>query len=104
MRKQYDFKDAPRGVLYGKIENVRGKHHAMVNTAKKYLVVVEENGIGFGAYAPDLPRCVAAAETKQEVMAMIQEAIEFHIEGLRASNQPVPEPSSSSEYVEVRVA
>ncbi len=70
----------------------------------KYVVIVEESESSFGAYVPDLPGCAAAAETKQEVVKLIQEAIEFHIEGLRASNQPVPEPSSSSEYVEVLAA
>ena len=70
----------------------------------KYAVIVEEGENSFGAYVPDLPGCVAAADTKEEVLELIQEAIEFHIEGLRADGQPVPEPSSSIEYVEVRAA
>lgn len=70
----------------------------------KYAVIVEEGEKSFGAYVPDLPGCVAVAETKEEVMELIQEAIEFHIEGLREDGQAVPEPSSSVEYVEVRAA
>jgi predicted RNase H-like HicB family nuclease len=70
----------------------------------KYAVIVEEGENSFGAYVPDLPGCVAAAETKEEVLELIQEAIEFHIEGLREDGQPVPEASSSIEYVEVRAA
>ena len=70
----------------------------------KYAVIVEEGEKSFGAYVPDLPGCVAAAETKEEVLELIQEAIEFHIEGLREDGRPVPEPSSSVEYVEVRAA
>ncbi len=70
----------------------------------RYVVIVEEGDSSFGAYVPDLPGCVAAAETKEEVLALIREAIEFHIEGLREDGQTVPEPSSSSEYVEVRAA
>ena len=70
----------------------------------KYAVIVEEGENSFGAYVPDLPGCVAVAETKKEVMELIQEAIKFHIEGLREDGQPVPEPSSSIEYVEVRAA
>lgn len=70
----------------------------------KYLVIVEEGEKSFGAYVPDLPGCVAAADTKEEVLELIQEGIEFHIEGMRADGQPVPEPSSSIEYVEVRAA
>jgi len=70
----------------------------------KYAVIVEEGENSFGAYVPDLPGCVAAADSKEEVLELIQEAIEFHIEGLREDGRPIPEPSSSIEYVEVRAA
>lgn len=68
----------------------------------RYAVIVEEGENSFGAYVPDLPGCVAAGETREEVLRLIQEAIEFHIEGLREDGQPIPEPSSSIEYVEIR--
>ena len=70
----------------------------------KYLVVVEQSTNGFGAYVPDLPGCIAAAKTREEVVTLIQEAIEFHIEGLKKSGEPVPEPSSQSELVDVHAA
>jgi predicted RNase H-like HicB family nuclease len=35
---------------------------------------------------------------------LIEEAIEFHVDGLRQDGQPIPEPSSSIEYVEIRAA
>jgi predicted RNase H-like HicB family nuclease len=70
----------------------------------KYAVIIEEGEHSFGAYVPDLPGCAAVAETKGELMKLIQEAIDFHIEGLREDGQPVPEPSSSVEYVEVQAA
>jgi predicted RNase H-like HicB family nuclease len=70
----------------------------------KYAVIVEVGENSFGAYVPDLPGCVAAADTKEEVLELIQEAIEFHIEGLREDGQPIPEPSSSIEYIEIRAA
>jgi predicted RNase H-like HicB family nuclease len=70
----------------------------------RYAVVVEEGESSFGAYVPDLPGCAAVGETREEVLQLIQEAIEFHIEGLREDGQPVPEPSSSIEYIEVRAA
>ncbi len=72
--------------------------------AMKYLVVVEKSENGFGAYVPDLPGCVAAAKTREEVVTLIQEAIEFHIEGLRESGEPVPQPTSQSELVDVHAA
>lgn len=67
----------------------------------KYLVVVEKGDAGFGAYVPDLPGCVAAADTRDEVVRLIREAMEFHVEGLKDSGDPVPEPSSQSELVEI---
>jgi predicted RNase H-like HicB family nuclease len=70
----------------------------------KYLVIIEQGAIGYGAYVPDLPGCVAAAETKDEVVNLIQEAITFHIEGLRENGLPVPAALSHSEYVELEAA
>ncbi len=67
----------------------------------KYLMVIEPTGTGFSAYSPDLPGCVSTGETREEVEQNMQEAIELHLEGLREEGYPVPEPSSSSAYVEV---
>jgi predicted RNase H-like HicB family nuclease len=67
----------------------------------KYVVVIEKGPTSFGAYVPDLPGCVAVGETMEEVEQLIQEAIEFHIEGMREDGVPVPEPSSTSKEVEV---
>ena len=50
----------------------------------RYAVVIEKGVNGFGAYAPDVPDCIAAAQTRDEVVKLIQDAIEFHIEGLVA--------------------
>ena len=54
-----------------------------------------------GQYVPDSPGCVAVAETLSEVKALIQEAISFHLEGLRLDGSSIPEPISLCEYVEV---
>ncbi|HDP35638.1 MAG TPA: type II toxin-antitoxin system HicB family antitoxin [Candidatus Hydrogenedentes bacterium] len=70
----------------------------------KYVVVVEQSETGYGAYVPDLPGCIAAAKTREEVTALIREAIEFHIEGLRESGQDVPLPQSDSILIEVTAA
>jgi predicted RNase H-like HicB family nuclease len=70
----------------------------------RYAVIIEEGRNGFGAYVPDLPGCVAAAETREEVVRLIQEAVDFQIEGLREDGWPIPEPSSSVDYVEVKAA
>ncbi|MFO1269302.1 MAG: type II toxin-antitoxin system HicB family antitoxin [Rubrivivax sp.] len=67
----------------------------------EYLVVIERGPASFGAYVPDLPGCVAVGQSRQEVETLIHEAIEFHIEGLRADGQPVPAPSSTGQLVSV---
>jgi predicted RNase H-like HicB family nuclease len=67
----------------------------------RYLVVVEKGPTSFGAYVPDLPGCIAVGETREEVLASIHEAIEFHLEGLKEDGRPIPPPSSSSEVIEV---
>jgi len=70
----------------------------------RYLVVVEEGPSSFGAYVPDLPGCVAAGESKDEVLSLIRDAIELHLEGLKEEGQPIPHPASTSELVEVEAA
>jgi predicted RNase H-like HicB family nuclease len=70
----------------------------------RYVIIVEKGPTSYGAYVPDLPGCVAVAETRDEVLELIQEAIAFHIEGLREAGEPVPAPVSSIEYVEVPAA
>ena len=70
----------------------------------KYLVVIERGESSYGAYVPDLPGCIAAAESEAEVRRLIKESIEFHIEGLRQDGQPVPPPSSASALIEVGAA
>lgn len=70
----------------------------------RYLVVVEEGSQSFGAYVPDLPGCIAAGESREEVLGLIREAIEFHLEGMKEDGLSIPRPASSSEIVDVRAA
>ena len=67
----------------------------------KYAVIIEKGEDGYGAYVPDLPGCIAAGKTKKEVKKLIQEAIEFHIEGLKEDGHSVPKPASIIELIEV---
>lgn len=67
----------------------------------RYMVVIEEGETSWGAYVPDLPGCVAVAETEEEVKHLIQEAIEFHLEDLSMTGAKIPPPISKSDYVEV---
>ena len=67
----------------------------------KYLIVIEQTKTGFSAYSPDLPGCVAAASTREGTEEQMAEAIAFHLEGLRADGLEIPEPQTSSSYVDV---
>ena len=67
----------------------------------RYTVVIEKGETSWGAHVPDLPGCAAVGETRDEVVALIQEAIELHIETLKADGSPIPAPSSDAEFVEV---
>jgi predicted RNase H-like HicB family nuclease len=70
----------------------------------EYLVVIEQGAKGYGAYVPDLPGCIAAGATREEALALIQEAIEFHIESLRDHGDPIPQPASTAGLVQVDAA
>lgn len=67
----------------------------------RYAIVIEKGDSNYAAYVPDLPGCVAAGDTVEETRREIQEAIAFHLEGLRADGLPVPEPTSRVQYIEV---
>ena len=68
---------------------------------KRYLIVMEATSTGYSAYSPDLPGCVATGATESEVEKRMRQAIELHVAGLREQGDPVPEPQSSSSYVEI---
>ncbi len=67
----------------------------------KYTIVIEKTENNYGAFVPDLPGCIAVAETRIELMKLIREAIELHIESLRESGESIPMPSATSELIEV---
>ena len=67
----------------------------------RYAIVIEAAGDNFSAYVPDLPGCVATGSTLEETEQEIRDAIQFHLDGLRADNLPIPPASSRVDYVEV---
>ena len=54
----------------------------------RYAVVIERGPTSYGAHVPDLPGCVAVAETKAEVCTLMREAIEFYLESLEEVGRP----------------
>ena len=68
-------------------------------SGRTYLVVIERSARNFAAHVPDLPGCVVTADTREETIALMRDAIALHIEGLRADGEPNPEPVTSAELV-----
>jgi predicted RNase H-like HicB family nuclease len=69
---------------------------------RRYLVVIEKTATGYSGYPPDLPGCAATARTLAAVRRVLAGAIAAHIAGLREDGDPIPEPSSICEYLEVQ--
>jgi predicted RNase H-like HicB family nuclease len=67
----------------------------------KYLVVVEQTESGFSAYSPDVPGCVATAQSRADVEREIADAISFHLEGMQAEGLELPTPHASTAYVDI---
>lgn len=70
-------------------------------SAKRFVIIIEQGPASYGAYSPDVPGCVVVGDSEQEVRQLLTEAIAFHMEGLRARGELLPEPRSSADYIEV---
>ena len=68
---------------------------------KRYPLVIEKTATGYSAYSPDVPGCAAAGDTVEETRQNFQEALMAHFQAMRELGEPIPEPSSSVDYVEV---
>lgn len=69
----------------------------------KYTIIIEKGERNYSAYCPDLPGVVAVGKTEKEIEELMGEAIEFHLEGLKEENLPIPEPTIIVRSVEVAV-
>ena len=69
-----------------------------------YTVIYEKGPKSWGAYVPDLPGVITVGDSREEVEQLIQEAIEFHLEGLRDEGLPIPAPASFAGAVEINIA
>ncbi len=67
----------------------------------KYAVIIEEGPSSVGAYAPDIPGCVAVGDSEEEALRLLSEALVYHIELMREHGQEVPEPTTR--FVEIEV-
>lgn len=69
--------------------------------ARRYPVIIEQTGTGYSAYSPDVAGCVAVGDSEEETRQSFQEALIAHFEAMREVGEPIPEPHSSVDYVEV---
>ena len=69
----------------------------------RYPIIIEKGPTSYGAYSPDLPGCVAAGDTLEEVRELMKKAIEMHIRGMIEDGEALPEPSEA-EWVDVALA
>ena len=67
----------------------------------KYTVLIERGPTNFGAYVPDLPGCIAVADTREEVIALIQEGIVYYLEEMHNTGQSISEPNTTALVMEV---
>lgn len=66
-------------------------------------MIFEKAKKNWAAYSPDMPGCVATGKTKEETSRNFAEAIVFHFEGLKEGGLPIPEPTTISEKIAVKV-
>lgn len=70
-------------------------------SAKRYPVIIEQTSTGYSAYSPDVPGCVAVGDTEEETRRNLQEALVEHFQAMRQVGEPIPEPHTSVDYVEI---
>jgi predicted RNase H-like HicB family nuclease len=70
---------------------------------KQYTVIFEPGPSNWSAYVPDLPGCIATGATREEIEHVIQEAIQFHLEGLQLHGEHIPEPTSEAGTISVSI-
>lgn len=62
---------------------------------RQYIGLIHKDADSdFGVSFPDFPGLITAGTSLDDARAMAEEALAFHIEGLVADGDPVPEPSS----------
>ena len=66
-----------------------------------FTIIIEAGKKNFSAYCPDLPGCISTGKTEEETIKNMREAIEFHLEGLREIDGPLPSPVSKARKVQI---
>ena len=67
----------------------------------RILVIIEKGEHSYGAYSPDVPGCVAVADTREEVEQLMKEALREHLQMMREDNLPLPQSQTEAEYMDI---
>jgi len=67
----------------------------------RYLIILEPTSMGYSAYSPDIPGCIATGVSQLETEQAMREAIAFHVDGLRADGAPILEGGTAATYIEI---
>lgn len=70
----------------------------------KYAIVVERAEGNYSAFVLDVPGCIATGATVEEVKQRLGEALADHLALLSEDGDPVPEPTTLVDYVDVEIA
>jgi predicted RNase H-like HicB family nuclease len=69
--------------------------------SNKYLVIYEKTPTGYSAYVPDLPGCITTGPTLPDTKKNMQEAISGHLAIMREFGDPIPQPTTVAEPMQV---
>ena len=67
--------------------------------ASYYVGCVDVEGTNHGIWFPDFPGCISAGDSFPEIMAMGEEALNFHVQGMREDDLPIPEPRTAEQIL-----
>jgi predicted RNase H-like HicB family nuclease len=67
----------------------------------RFVAVFEKADSNWAAYIPDLPGCITTGSTLQETKRNIREAVALHLEAMREVGEPIPEPTTDIDFVEL---
>ncbi|GCE13971.1 type II toxin-antitoxin system HicB family antitoxin [Tengunoibacter tsumagoiensis] len=70
----------------------------------RILVIIEKGESSYGAYAPNVPGCVAVGDTQEEVETLIQEALQTHLALLQEEHLPLLETTVAAKYIDIPIS
>ncbi len=67
---------------------------------ERFLIIIKKSKNNYGAYAPDVPGCIATGVTLEETIERMDSALHFHFEGLQEDGDPLPTPKPFQQHID----